>query len=119
MTKFKFSPIKQISIHQIFHTSENDLVNRFSHPENPYPLMWVDGILFVRIPFTETESLINREIKGHIHWKILEFAKFDIYQKTITRSDGLYTSPIINVSANDIFSSFAKWLKTQKVWENI
>jgi len=39
MTKFQIRPVKQISIHQITHVAVDDLILRFSHPQNPHPLM--------------------------------------------------------------------------------
>lgn len=115
--KFKFKPVREISVQQLMQTSVEDLVDRFAFPNGP-SMMWVNGILFVHSPFPQTDDIINKAANGYILWKFIEFAKLNECPKTLVRPEGTVEVRVINVSVNRVFVNLAKWLKTQKIWRD-
>ena len=117
MTRFRFKPLKEISIQQISQTSVEDLVKRYAIP-NHNNLMWVDGILFIREYFPQTDDIISHAaLQRKIIWKYVEFAKLDKYPKTLVRPEGTVEVDVSNVETNPVFVLFAKWLKRQSIWK--
>lgn len=75
------------------------------------PLLWTEGIVFTQSPMPSTTDVIKEQLQGRIHWSAVEWALMPNYKDFFEIQETRVKIPIVNVSANEILSDVARWLK--------
>jgi len=115
MVDFEFNPVKKIIIHEILKWSMEEFIARFVKPNSP--LQWVDGIVMQKSTYkTQTTTMIDDELNGVVHWAMVEFAEMADYKPTLGNEIEGEFAPITDVSNNNGFKDFARWLKNDPRW---
>jgi hypothetical protein len=76
------------------------------------PLLWTDGLLFVRVPMPPTSDVIKEQLRGIIHFQAVEYVPMNKYKKSITQND--VTIPIVDVSNMESFKDLVKAIKKRE-----
>lgn len=83
---------------------------------------WIDGILYVHTVPASMEYYESMEYSdGRIFWPYVEFAKCEKMPEDgiiKTENTGAASLVVVDVSNNELAIGFARWLKTQKIWED-
>lgn len=75
------------------------------------PLLWAEGVVFTRVQMPSSPDMVKENLEGRIHFSGIEWALMPQFQRFVEIKETKVRIPIINVSANAIFSEVAKWLK--------
>ena len=114
MVEFEYKPWKKIIVHEVAKFPLQHFISGASLGVQPggvgRPLLWVDGIVFVKGVFQDTDEIIKEKLEGKLHWNHLHYAIMEEYQSEI-RVQGNIRIPVINVSENVVFKEMATWIK--------
>jgi hypothetical protein len=72
---------------------------------------WTNGIVFSPANFPTTNSTVDEQLKGTLHWSSVSFAIKEKFEKQIVKENA--TINLVDVSVNEIFKELATSLKTQ------
>ncbi len=115
MVKVTFRPWEEIVIHEETYYSHDDLIKLSSIGIQPggltLPLSWAEGVIFRAQAMPTTDEVIKEQLQGKIHWTSIQWALMPEYKNVILIQDINAKIPIINVSANSIFSEVVRALK--------
>lgn len=118
MVKVTFRSWKEVVIHEAI---ENESLSEFIEQKISgipkglpiEPMVWANGLLFVRNPMPPTADVIREQLRGIIHYSAVEYVRMDKYEKAITHNG--VTVPIINVTKTEALRDVAKALKKIKM----
>ena len=115
MVEFEFKPIEKVVVHEILKWTIDEFTTRFVKPNSI--LQWVDGILMQRSVFkSQTPKMIDDEVNGIVHWALVEFAEMPDYKDKISNESIGAFAQVNDVSNNNVFKDFARWLKNDPRW---
>lgn len=113
--KVTFKPWEVVVIHEsIQHTLENLVtIQSLGVPSGQLGrrLLWTEGVAFSHIGMPATEDIIKENLEGRVHWSSIEWALMPEFKPFIEIKQTKVRIPILNVSANEVLSVVAKWLK--------
>ena len=121
MVEVKYSPIKEIVIHEIIKSNLQDFIHMKVQPRQQdtltIPFRWIDGIVFTFGGIIATEKLVHeRAEKGVVHWDYLEFAEMPKFNANLVNPDNGATWRVIDGSNNTAVVEVIQWLKGQSQW---
>jgi hypothetical protein len=115
LVKITYTPWKEIIIHEAIQYSFEEFISMRSVgvPTGGLgkPLLWAEGIVFIRVPMPSSPDMVKENLEGRIHFSGIEWALMPQFRNFVEIKETKVKIPIINVSANAIFSEVAKWLK--------
>jgi hypothetical protein len=78
-------------------------------------LYWVEGVVFLYFPLTASNAAVARELleKRKVYWTYVGFAMMPRYMPTIETKEKMIV-PVVDISADAILKSVARWLKEQQ-----
>ena len=118
MVKITYRPWNEIIIHAYIQYELDDLLKHRSMGVSPggltRNLLWVDGMVFYIRLMPSTESVINEQLEGKVHWSSITFALMPEFKSLIT-IEGKIRIPIINVSENPSFKAAAEWIRKEVI----
>ena len=118
--KITHNPIKELVIHQLVKTELDEFKKKLL-TNGWHQARWVGGILLVHTAPPAIDRYEDYEVQGKIFWPYCEFAKCEnIPENNVikTKDTGAAELIVVDVSNNEIFVDFAKWLKAQSIWNN-
>ena len=109
-------PWKKLVIHEIIEYDFEDWVKQIAFSTRSsgggIPTMqWADGVVFSPSNFPTTNSTIEEQLKGILHWSSVSFAIKEKFEHQIVSDNA--TINLVNVSVNEIFKELAKNLKAR------
>ncbi len=109
-------PWKKLIIHEVVEYKFDDWVKQISFSSKTsgggIPTMqWANGVVFSPLNFTATNSVMEEQLKGILHWSSVSFAIKENFEKQIIGESA--TINLVDVSANEIFNKLADELKTR------
>jgi len=113
MTEFVVKPFKRVEIKSIIKIDFEEFQKRRVLEESPPK--WCEGVLFQVFPIAETVDTVQEELAGVQHWLYVEITPCEANPKMLKRNGTELV--ILDVSSNPLFTDFAKWVKTQTIWE--
>lgn len=121
MVEVKYSPIKEIVVHEVIKHNLQDFIHMKVQPRQPntvmIPFRWIDGIVFTFGSVIPTEKLVNERVeKGIVHWDYIEFAEMPEFNANLVNPDNGATCRVIDGSNNTAVVEVIQWLKTQPQW---
>ena len=115
MVEFEFQPWKKIIVHEVVKLPLEDFLSRHSLGVQEgaigRPLLWVDGIVFEKGVFRDTDDIIKEKLAGKVHWSSLNYGILEKYQ-TEFKVTGNIRIPVMNVGNNKVFREMATWIKS-------
>lgn len=115
LVKVNYKPWEEVVIHEsIQHTLENLITTRsLGVPPGGLGgrLLWAEGVAFSHSPMPATDDIIKENLQGRVHWNSVAWALMPEFKPFIEIPQTKVRIPILDVSANDILSDVAKWLK--------
>ncbi len=118
MLKVTFTPIKELTIHEVLKVDFEDLLRERITPAGSAPLYWCNGILFnfASLPFSK--AVIEDYMEGKIHWAEVHYTEFAKYAPVLELNDEHYSGPqkvrAIDTSRSELHLEFIKWLKKNR-----
>lgn len=114
MVEFEYKPWKMIIVHEVVKFPLQHFLSGASLGGQAggvgRPLYWVNGIVFERALFRDTDDIIRDKLKGILHWSALTYGIKEKHQPEI-KVAGNIRIPVINVSENEIFRQMAVWIE--------
>lgn len=115
MVKVTFKPWEEIVIHESIQYSLENLVTLRSlgvpTGQLGRQLLWTEGIAFSHTGMPPTQDIIKENLQGRVHWGSVEWALMPEFKPFIEIQQTKVRIPILNVSANEVLSTVAKWLR--------
>ena len=115
MVKVTYKPWEEVVIHE---TIQYDLDTLIAHRSLGVPpgglggrLLWAEGVAFSHVPMPPTTDIIKENLQGRVHWNSVQWTLMPEFKLFIEISQTKVKVPFVDVSANEILSSVAKWLK--------
>lgn len=113
-----YEPFREIVIMEKTHFNSPDEIARFTSiiaGGKLAGLYWVDGIVFLYFPLTASTTAVAKELleKHKVYWTYVGYADMPKYTPTIETKEKMIV-PVIDISADPVLKSVAKWLKEQK-----
>jgi hypothetical protein len=113
-----YEPFKEIVIMEKTHFNSPDEIARFTSiiaGGKLAGLYWVDGIVFLYFPLTASTTAVAKELleKHKVYWTYVGYSDMPKYTPTIETKEKMIV-PVIDISADPVLKSVAKWLKEQK-----
>lgn len=112
----KHVPINSLTVNQLVKLDYNDFVENLFRSGYSGIVKYVDGIILTHYAYPDNIETTREEMKGHYNWSYVEFAKSEFVKELTLNGNQNLKIQVIDVSRNEVFAEFAKWLKTQKVW---
>jgi len=114
-------PWKKLIIHEIIEYKFEDWVKQIAFSTRSsgggIPTMqWTNGIVFSPANFPTTNSTVDEQLKGTLHWSSVSFAIKEKFEKQIVKENA--TINLVDVSVNKIFKELATSLKLQSKYTN-
>lgn len=76
-----------------------------------------DGIVMIKGSCkTQTPQLADDEIKGIVHWVLVEFAEMPELKPQLIDENTSAVAKVNDVSNNNVFGEFVRWLKDDSRW---
>lgn len=114
MVEFEYKPWKKIIIHEIVKFPLEHFLSTHSLGVQQggvgRPLLWVDGIVFGKNVFRDTDDIIREKLEGKIHWSSLNYGILEKCQSEF-KVEGNIRIPVIDLSGNKVFKEMAQWIK--------
>ena len=114
MVEFELQPWKKIFVHEVVKLPLEDFLSRHSLGVQQgaigRPLSWVDGVVFEKGVFRDTDDMIKEKLEGKLHWTFLHYGILEKHQ-TEFKVTGNIRIPVIDVSDNKTFKEMAAWIK--------
>lgn len=115
MVKVNFKPWEEVVIHESIQYTLDNLVTIRSLGVPPGQLgrrlLWAEGVAFSHVGMPPTRDIIKENLQGRVHWSSVEWAIMPEFKPFIEISQTKVRIPILDVSANEVLSTVAKWLK--------
>lgn len=115
MVKIIYKPWEEIIVHEAIEYSFEEFIKMRSVgvPTGGLgnPLLWAEGVVFVRSVMPPSPDMIKENLEGRIHISGIEWALMPQFRNIVDIFETKVKIPIINVSSNAILSEVAKWLK--------
>ena len=115
MVKITYAPWEEIFIHEAIEYPLEEFINIRSVgvPTGGVgkPLLWAEGVVFIRAVMPASPDMINEMVKGRIHFSGIQWALMPQFKRFVEIKETKVKIPIINVSSNAILSEVANWLK--------
>jgi hypothetical protein len=113
-----YEPFKEIVIMEKTHFNTPDELARFTSiiaGGKLAGLYWVDGIVFLYFPLTASTTAVAKELleKRKVYWTYVGYSSMPKYAPTIETKEKMIV-PVVDISADPVLKSVAKWLKEQK-----
>ena len=115
MTEYRTEQVKKVIINDLI---QEDIENflHLSRIGGNLSAIWVDGIIIALATAAFTESYGKIFLEGtRIYEKVL-FVKYPKYTKTVKWNGGNFEIELRNYKNHPRFVRFAKWIKSQSVW---
>ena len=114
-------PWKKLIIHELIEYKFDDWVKQIAFSSRTsgggIPTMqWADGVVFSPANFPTTDSVMEEQLKGTLHWSSISFALKEKFEKQIVTENA--TLNLVDVSVNEIFRKLAVELKKQSKYSN-
>lgn len=109
-------PWKKLIIHEVIEYKFEDWVKQIAFSTRSsgggIPTMqWTNGIVFAPANFPVTNSTVDEQLKGILHWSSVSFAIKKKFEKQIVKENA--TINLVDVSVNEIFRELSISLKMQ------
>ncbi len=115
MVDFEFKPIEKVILHEILKWSLEELIDRHVKPNSA--VQWVDGIVMVRSGYKSmSPKMVEDEANGIVHWAVVEFAEMEEFKPQLVNEKTNSMARVSDVSTNNVFKDFARWLKSDPRW---
>ena len=115
MVEFEYQPWKKIIVHDVVKFPIEHFISSHSLGVQPggigRPLTWVDGIVFERGLFRDTDEIIKEKLEGNLHYSVVSYALLEKYKPEIRVKEGNIRIPIIDLSDNKAFKEMVAWIK--------
>ena len=115
LVKITYKPWEEVVIHEtIQYTLDNFITVQSTGIKTgglAPPLLWAEGIIFRHSSMAITPEIIKEQLEGRIHWNSVRWALMPEFKTFIEIRETKVKIPILNVSANEILSEVAKWLR--------
>lgn len=115
MVEVDYQPWKKIVVHEVVKYNLDNLVKIRSLGVEPgglaEPLLWANGITFSKSTMPETEDVIKEKLEGIVHWPSVVWALMPEFREVIVIKETNVKVPVIDVSAQSLYKTVAKWLK--------
>lgn len=113
-----YEPFKQIVIMEKTRFASAEEIARFTSViagGKLAGLYWVDGVVFLYFPLTASTAVVAKELleNGKVYWTFVGYALMPKYQQIIETKEKMIV-PVVDISADEILSKVARWLKEQK-----
>jgi len=77
VVEFELQPWKKIIVHEVVKLPLEDFLSRHSLGVQEgaigRPLLWVNGIIFEKSGFRDTDDIIKEKLEGKVHWTALNY----------------------------------------------
>ena len=117
MTEFLHEPIEKIIVKNLIHENLDNLISQCNQQFRPQ-VFWVNGMIISipRIIVGADEKKYDHLVKGVQYFEKVVFVKFPIPVTNIAPTNSPEPIQLLNYSNNNKFKEFAKWIKSQPVW---
>lgn len=114
-------PWKKLVIHEVIEYKFDDWVKQIAFSTRSsggaIPTMqWTNGIVFSPANFPTTNTTVEEQLKGTLHWSSVSFAIKEKFERQIVIENA--TINLVDVSVNDIFKELSYALKKQSKFLN-
>jgi len=114
----KYEPFKEIVIMERTHFLTPENLARFTSViagGKLAGLYWVDGVVFLYFPLPASTTSVARALieSGRVYWTFVGYSLMPKYEPTIETKEKMIV-PVIDISADQILSKVAQWLKEQE-----
>ncbi len=112
--EISIEPWKRLVIHEVIEYKFEDWVKQIAFSTRSsgggIPTMqWTNGIVFSPANFPTTNSTVQEQLEGTLHWSSVSFAIKATFEKQIVKENA--TINLVDVSVNEIFKKLASSLK--------
>jgi hypothetical protein len=78
-------------------------------------LYWAEGVVFLYFPLPPSNAAVAKMLieSGKVFWTFVGYSLMPKYVPTIETKEKMIV-PVIDISANPLLTSVARWLKEQK-----
>jgi len=115
LVEFEFKPIEKVIIHEILKWSLEEFIDRFVKPSSI--VQWADGVVMIRSVFkSQSPKMVEDEANGIAHWALVEFAEMKEFKPQLVNEKTNSMARVNDVSTNNVFKDFARWLKNDPGW---
>jgi hypothetical protein len=120
--EISIEPWKKLVIHEIIEYRFEDWVKQIAFSSKTsgggIPTMqWINGIVLLPVNFAATDSVMQEELKGILHWSSVSFAIKEKFENQIVIDNA--TINMVDVSANETYSKLVDELKSySKYYKN-
>jgi len=109
-------PWKKLVIHEVIEYKFDDWVKQIAFSTRTsggaIPTMqWANGVVFSPANFPTTNSVMDEQLKGTLHWSSVSFAIKEKFENQIVRENA--TINLVDVSINEIFKELVEKLKEE------
>ena len=114
-------PWKKLVIHEVIEYKFDDWVKQIAFSTRSsggaIPTMqWTNGIVFSPANFPTTNTTVEEQLKGTLHWSSVSFAIKEKFERQIVIENA--TINLVDVSVNEIFKELSYTLKKQSKFLN-
>jgi hypothetical protein len=114
----KYEPFKEIVVMERTHFLTPEALARFTSViagGKLAGLYWVDGVVFLYFPLPASTTSVARALieAGKVYWTFVGYSLMPKYEPTIETKEKMIV-PVIDISADQILSKVAQWLKEQE-----
>lgn len=112
----RIEPWKKLIIHEIIEYKFEDWITQLAFSTRTSgggipTIQWTNGVAFTPVNFPTTNTTVEEQLKGTLHWSSVSFAIKEKFEKQIVSNNA--TISLIDVSVNEIFQTLALKLKAQ------
>ena len=114
--EISIEPWKKLVIHEVIEYKFEDWLKQIAFSSRTsggaIPTMqWANGIVFSPLNFPTTNSVMDEQLKGILHWSSVSFSMKEKFEKQIVTENA--TINFVDVSANETFNKLAEELKSR------
>ncbi|QUC64774.1 hypothetical protein NsoK4_00320 [Nitrosopumilus sp. K4] len=119
--EISIEPWKKLVIHEVIEYKFDDWVKQIAFSTRSsggaIPTMqWTNGIVFSPANFPTTNTTVEEQLKGTLHWSSVSFAIKEKFERQIVIENA--TINLVDVSVNEIFKELSHTLKKQSKFLN-
>ena len=119
--EISIEPWKKLVIHEVIEYKFDDWVKQIAFSTRSsggaIPTMqWTNGIVFSPANFPTTNTTVEEQLKGTLHWSSVSFAIKEKFERQIVIENA--TINLVDVSVNEIFKELSYTLKKQSKFLN-
>ncbi len=120
--EISIEPWKKLVIHEVIEYKFEDWIKQIAFSSRTsgggIPTMqWANGIVFSPLNFPITNTIMEEQMKGILHWSSVSFSIKEKFENQIVRENA--TINLVDVSANEIFNKLADELKSRSKFKKI